>query len=174
MGDSNNADITLLVEQLAAHDADRRAEAAELLCRLVCRLGKAAAGATLDLVTACCDEDERVREWAVAALEEIGPPPRGMTARLAEFVAGPNPLAAYWAATLLGRSGQDAATAVAVLAACVGSAADPSVRQRAAWALGKIGPAAAAAAETLQRAAGQKEDPRLARLARDAIESIGG
>ena len=92
---------------------------------------------------------------------------------LIKLVDSPDPLAAYWAITLLGRSGKNAAEAVAVLVACVESSADLSVRQRAAWALGKIGPAAGAARGTLKRAAGQG-DERLARLANEALEAIGG
>lgn len=170
MGDPQESDVPLLVEQLGSADADRRAEAAELLCRM----GETAGSAAVDLVRACGDDDERVREWAVAALEGIGRPTTGATPRLAEFVGGKNPLCGYWAATLLGRAGQDAATAVGLLAAGVEAAADPAVRQRAAWALGKIGPAAAGAVEVLRRAAAQGQDPRLARLAQEAIGSIGG
>jgi hypothetical protein len=79
---------------------------------------------------------------------------------------------AYWAVTLLGRSGQKAATATAVLAGCLNAGCDPSVAQRAAWALGKIGPAAAAAGDSLEKAAAAA-DPRLARLAREALDAIG-
>jgi HEAT repeat protein len=124
-------------------------------------------------VTACGDADDRVREFAVAALEDLGPPLAGDVASLIKLVDSPDALTAYWAITLLGRSGKTAADAVAVLVACVESAADLSVRHRAAWALGKIGPAATAAKGTLKRAAGQG-DERLARLAKEALESIGG
>jgi hypothetical protein len=126
----------------------------------------------VSLVQACGDGDESIREWAVAALEDLGPPPSGAIGPLTELVKNPDPLVAYWAVTLLGRSGQDAAAAVAVLAACIESSADLSVRQRAAWALGKIGAAATSARAVLERAAGQG-DERLARLAKEALEAIG-
>lgn len=157
-----------LIEQLASEDADRRADAAERICRE----GKSAAAAAVPLVQACGDSDERVREWAVAALEEIGPPPPGSIDRMMEFAGGGEPLSAYWATTLLGRSGKDAAKAVPVLANCIESSADPSVRQRAAWAIGKIGPSASSARAVLERATAS-DDPRLARLAAEALGAIG-
>jgi HEAT repeat protein len=168
MSEPAGADAHRLGEQLAATDTEQRAEAAELLSRA----GEEASAAAVPLVIACGDADERVREWAVAALEDLGPPPGTAIAPLTALVNNPDPLVAYWAVTLLGRSGQDAATAVAVLAACVESGVSVSVRQRAAWALGKIGPAATAARATLERAAGQG-DERLARLARESLVSIG-
>ena len=119
------------------------------------------------------DADDRVREFAVAALEDLGTPSAADIPALIKLVDSADPLAAYWAITLLGRSGKNAAEGVAVLVACVESSADLSVRQRAAWALGKIGPAAGAARGTLKRAAGQG-DERLARLAKEALEAIGG
>jgi HEAT repeat protein len=169
MDDSHAFDPAPLVADLVAGDADRRAEAAEALCRA----GAAASAAVVPLVRACGDEDDRVREWAVAALEDIGPPPDGLSAQLAELVASTDALVAYWAATLLGRSGRNAASAVTALAGCLASSADVSVRQRAAWALGKVGPAARAARDALQKAAADA-DPRVARLAREAVEAIGG
>ena len=168
MVDAASPDVAGLSKQLASSDPEQRAAAAELLSQA----GEAAALAAVPLVTACGDADERVREFAVAALEDLGPPPAADVALLIKLVDSPQPLVAYWAITLLGRSGQDAAEAVAVLVACVESSTDLSVRQRAAWALGKIGPAAAAARGTLKRAVDQG-DERLARLANEALEAIG-
>jgi HEAT repeat protein len=168
MGDSSSGDVSALIEQLASADGERRAEAAELLCRA----GTGAAAAVVPLVKACGDSDDRVREWAVAALEDIGPPPSTAIGQLTESAGGKDPLGAYWAITLLGRSGQAAVPAAGVLAACVASAADTAVRERAAWALGKIGPAASSAREALKRAAAG-DDARLARLAREALAAIG-
>ena len=168
MADAASPDVAALGKQLASTDAEQRAAAAEQLSQA----GEAAAVAAVPLVTACGDADDRVREFAVAALEDLGIPSTADIAPLIKLVDSPDPLAAYWAITLLGRSGKDAAEAVAVLVACVESSNEPSVRQRAAWALGKIGPAAKAALGTLKRAAGQG-DERLARLADEALESIG-
>ena len=169
MGDAVSPDLVALSKQLASTDAEQRAAAAEQLSQA----GEDAAAAAVPLVTACGDANERVREFAVAALEDLGPPLAADIPTLIKLVDSPDPLAAYWAITLLGRSGKTAAEAVAVLVACVESSADLSVRQRAAWALGKIGPAAGAARGTLQRAAGQG-DERLARLANEALQAIGG
>ena len=169
MGDAASPDLVALSKQLASTDAEQRAAAAELLSRA----GEGAVAAAVPLVAACGDADERVRESAVAALEDLGTPATADIASLIKLVDSPDPLAAYWAITLLGRSGKNAAEGVAVLVACVESSADLSVRQRAAWALGKIGPAAGAARGTLKRAAGQG-DERLARLAKEALEAIGG
>lgn len=169
MGDAASPDVAALSKQLVSTDPEQRAAAAEHFSRA----GEEAAVAAVPLVTACGDADERVREFAVAALEDLGPPLAADIPTLIKLVDSPDPLAAYWAITLLGRSGKSAAEAVAVLVACVESSADLSVRQRAAWALGKIGPAAGAARGTLKRAAGQG-DERLARLANEALQAIGG
>jgi HEAT repeat protein len=168
MTDRETTDIRGSIEQLAAGDADRRAEAAEMLCRA----GSSAAQAAVPLVRACADDDDRVREWAVAALEELGPPASSVLPQLIELAASGHPLVAYWATTLLGRSGHDAAKAVPILVKSLESAGDAAVAQRAAWALGKIGPAAAGARAALEKAAGGA-DPRLARLAREALDAIG-
>lgn len=162
-------DLPALVAALAAPSAPARAAAAEALCRA----GEEARPAALALVKACGDADDQVREWAVAALEDLGPPPAGGIADLAPLVADRHPLVAYWATTLLGRSGQAAAAATAALAARLDSGGDSAVAERAAWALGKIGAAAASARPALERAAAAS-DPRLARLAQEALAAIGG
>jgi HEAT repeat protein len=162
-------DIARLVRHLAGADASTRAAAAEGLCRA----GDAAAAAAVDLVRACGDGDERVREWAAAALEELGPPPQASIGGLSALARDSHPLVSYWAVTLLGRSGEDAAATVPVLVECLDTGSDPAVRQRAAWALGKIGPAAGVARASLARAA-QAADPRLSRLANDALATLGG
>ena len=169
MSQSKSSSPAALITQLASTNPDERAEAAELLCRA----GTEAVAATLPLVEACGDDDSRVREWAVAALEELGAPPPNLIDQLTEIASGPEPLGAYWATTLLGRSGGDAAAAVPALATCVASAQDMAVRERAAWALGKIGPAALSAREALQQAVAQGKDSRLARLATEALAAIG-
>lgn len=169
MDNSGDQDIKALLQRLSAANADERADAAERLCRA----GEAARGAAVDLVRACGDADDRVREWAAAALEELGAPPTDATKNLTELAGASDPLVAYWAVTLLGRSGALAASAGTVLAGLVDGAADMAVRQRAAWALGKIGPAAGAARDALTRAAGNS-DPRLARLAAEALALVGG
>ncbi len=169
MGDAASPDMAALSRQLASTDAGQRVDAAEQLSRA----GEEAATAAVSLVTACGDADERVREHVVAALEDLGSPPTESIAPLCKLVTVSNPLTAYWATTLLGRLGQDAAAAVPVLAGCIESSADLSVRQRAAWALGKIGRPASSARAALEKAAAQG-DERLARLAKEALEAIEG
>ncbi len=168
MGNETGPDVPAVVRRLTSPDVAERTEAAELLARA----GAAAVAAALPLVTACGDEDEQVREWAVAALEDLGPPLAGSLAALSGLVSAANPLVAYWATTLLGRSGQDAASATTALATAVQSATDSAVRERAAWALGRIGPAAVAARGSLEQAAASGEQ-RLARLAAEALAAIG-
>jgi HEAT repeat protein len=158
-----------LAADLGSPDPGVRGAAAERLARMA----EAAAPAAIQLVRACGDTDEQVREHAVAALEDLGPPPADVIGQLIGLVTHGDPLVAYWAVTLLGRAGGDAASAVSVLAGCLASPADLSVKQRAAWALGKIGAPAASAREALGRAANDS-DPRLARLATEALAAIGG
>lgn len=160
-------DMTDLIANLASAAADTRAAAAESLGQMATD----AAPAAVALVEACRDADDRVREWVVAALEDLGPPPEDAVKPLTLLVGDKNPLAGYWAATLLGRCGEGAASAVDALGKAVDSGADLAVRQRAVWALGQIGVAASAARGVLEKAAGDA-DERLARLASDALAGM--
>jgi HEAT repeat protein len=169
MSDATTPDANALATQLGSADGGVRRAAAEHLARMA----EAAAPAAAQLVRACGDADEQTREQVVAALEDLGPPPAEAIGQLIKLVAHGDPLVGYWATTLLGRAGEDAASAVPTLAGCLASSADLSVKQRAAWALGKIGPAAGSAREALNRAASDA-DPRLARLATEALAAIGG
>ena len=76
-------DITKLIEQLGGKDADGRASAAEALARLE----TAASPAAVALARAAADDDEATRDWVMAALEGVGPPPANSAAELAELVA---------------------------------------------------------------------------------------
>lgn len=129
-------DLAQLVVRLRDSDGKARLDAAERICHMA----EEAAPAAVDLVGACGDDDEQVREWVVAALEGLGAPPEASIPALAGLATSENPLASYWAITLLGRSGQAAKAAVPVLTGCL-RAADEAVRRRAAWAIEKIGPA---------------------------------
>lgn len=160
-------DMTDLIANLTSTDADARAAAAEAFGQMATD----AAPAAVALVEACRDADDRVREWAVAALEDLGPPPEDTVSKLTLLVGDKNPLAGYWAATLLGRCGEGAASAVDALAKAIDSGADLAVRERAAWALGQIGPAASAARGVLEKAAAGG-DERLARLAGEALAGL--
>lgn len=160
-------DIAAWRVALGSPDVAVRVDAAEHLCRA----GTAAAPAVADLVRACGDGDDQVREWAGAALEELGPPPTDTLAHLVPLVEAAAPLSAYWAVTLLGRAGAAAAAALPVLTRRLAGPGDPAVRQRVAWALGKIGPDAPAREALTQAAA--EPDPRLARLAAEALAAAG-
>ncbi len=144
-----------------------RAAAAERLCLA----GAESVAAAVDLVTACGDE-ESVRNWAVAALEELGPPDPASIEPLVELLSSSNPLTAYWSATLLGRLGPSAAPSQDALANVLASSNDSAVQERAAWALGKIGDTNSAftniALTALEQAA-SSSNPRLVRLAEAAL-----
>jgi HEAT repeat protein len=124
------------------------------------------------LVRQAGDPEETVREWATAALEGMGAPAVEDQAALVAELASAQPDVAYWAATLLGRLGDEAAPSVDALAKATAEHPLPEVRQRAVWALGRIGPAAGNARPVLEQAA-QSSEPRLARLAQRALTQIG-
>ncbi|MDY0170040.1 MAG: HEAT repeat domain-containing protein [Thermoguttaceae bacterium] len=161
------ADLTQLVADLS--NQDKRSQAAERLSQL----GSEAAPAAVALVRASGDDSEEVREYAVAALEEMGPPRIEDIDHLTSLLGEQKSDLGYWAATLLGRLGNDAVSAVPALASAVVGNHEEAVRQRAAWALGQIGPPAAPALDALKQAAASG-DPRLTRLAQRAIEQIAG
>jgi HEAT repeat protein len=160
--------LSQLIDDLNSTEVDLRRKAAEGLSR-----HESASAAAVSLARASGDPDEQVRQWATAALEEMGAPSVEDAPALAELLAGSNADTAYWAATLLGRLGERAADVVPALARAVDSDGEMAVRQRAAWALGKIGRPAATVAESLRHATAA-DDPRLARLAKQALETILG
>jgi HEAT repeat protein len=159
-----------LAKNLESDDSATRVAAAEELAKLA----DGAQPAAVSLVKAMGDAEGAVRDWALAALEALGPPAAGDTDALVKFLADARLNIAYWAATLLGRLGEDAdaAKVVPVLVQALEKHPDLAVRERAAWALGKIGPNAIDALPALKNVAG---DPklRLSRLAREAIDKIG-
>lgn len=157
-------EVATLSHDLTNGDGARRSAAAERLAQL----GPDAQAAAVELCRAAANED--TREWAVAALEELGPPPADQLPQLIELLDSKSPLVAYWAATLLGRLGRGAQPALAPLAKALSPSRPLEVRQQAAWALGEIG-SGGVAREALQ-AASTDSDPRLARLARAALASL--
>jgi HEAT repeat protein len=157
------------IAQLSSRDASQQAAAAEALAQL----GTEARPAAVALVRACGSSNDAVCQWSTAALEELGPPPLGQIHELIELARDPLDDVAYWAITLLGRAGDNAAPAVAALVQILSSSTKLSVRERAAWALGKIGPAAVAARSALREAAAGDE-PRLRRLAEKALDALAG
>lgn len=160
-------DITQWTAELTHGDATVRAKAAQGLSRYPAEAQPAAVA----LVQAAGDADEGVREWVVAALEELGAPAVEQCGELAALVGHAEPDVAYWAATLLGRLGEAAAPAVERLTMVLEQSNAANVRERIVWALGQIGPQAAAAVPTLKQLS-SSDNPRLARMATKAIQLI--
>ena len=160
-------EFTDLINALNSRDPAQRCQAAERLARD----DSAARVAAIPLVRASGDGDETVREWAVAALEELGSPPATRIDGLAALLGDPHPDVGYWAATLLGRLGPEAATTTADLAHAVTDSPHNAVQERAAWALGKIGSSAVTALPGLEEAA-HSTNPRLAQLAQRSLDQI--
>jgi HEAT repeat protein len=134
-------------------------------------VGPDAVSVAVPLVEACSDDDEEVRNWVVAALEELPAPDASHAATLEAFIRGENLDVAFWATTLLGRMEAAAASTVPTLASAVIDHPELVVRERAAWALGKIGKPAADAIPQLEAASASTEVP-LARLATIALKAI--
>ena len=153
-------------QELQSPNIEQRIVAAEALSQM----GPDAAFAAVELVNACADE-ETVRDWAVAALEELGPPPPESLEPLAALVSASDSLVAYWAITLLGRSGTTARFGEANLVAALTTSSEVSRRERAAWALGKIGADSAASMHALEQAA-ISSDARLSRLAKASLDQM--
>ncbi len=151
-----------LASQLHDDRVEIRAKAAEQLCRL----GAEANAFAVELTRACSD-DEAVSQWAVAALEELGPPAAGSVGDLSALIADSKELVAYWATTLIGRLGSKAGSAVESLVSALQDSPHLAVQQRAAWALGKIGGRSSIASAALDQAS-QSSDARLAKLATQA------
>jgi len=107
------ANLTPLVADLNSDNRAHRVRAAEEFSRL----GSEAAPAAVALVEACGDESEEVREYVMAALEELGPPGREAIEPLVALLPHPTADTGYWAATLLGRLERHAAPAVPALVA---------------------------------------------------------
>jgi HEAT repeat protein len=160
-------DLTSLANDLHASDTASQAAAAEALARM----GADAAPVAVELVRGCECDDETVRNWCIAALEKMGPPPAAQIPALLQLAKSSRTDIAYWAVTLLGRAGDEAADAVAPLADILAGNADIAVRERAVWALGRIGPTASPALDAL-RAVATGDEPRLSRLAQSAIDAI--
>ncbi len=160
------SDAEMLAAQLQHAHLEVRVQAAERLSRM----GEEAQAWAVALTRACSD-DEPVREWAVAALEDLGPPRASDAAALKTLVGNDNSLVAYWAVTLLGRLGEAASSTASALVSVLESSPDAAVRQRAAWALGSIGDRSTVVTRALQLA-GESPDPRLASLAAQALAKL--
>ncbi len=91
------------------------------------------------LLTSIVSEDQSTVDWATEALENCGPPRKDDAEWLAKQLFSDTADVSYWAATLLGRMGEDVSeyqTSLVKLA--LDSKRTANVRQRAVWALGRI------------------------------------
>ena len=164
-----SAAIAQHISDLSSAELAVRAAAAEQLARL----GEEAQPAAVALVRASDDRGDEVRDWATAALEELGPPSTSDLDVLTQLVTHQGVNSTFWAITLLGRLGREAGPAVPTLADAVSQHPLPFVCQRAAWALGQIAQHDIAAIDALTEAAASA-DARLARLANQALGNIPG
>lgn len=156
--------VTWVAALESGSQLERRAAAEQLA-----HLGEGARSAAVILIRAAGDGDEQTSEWAVAALEELGPPSQNLIEELTELLQG-TPTAAYWAATLLGRLPSAPQQTILELVGALEEHPATEVRHRAAWALGKL--RAQEALGPLERAA-TSSDQRLRRIADQARREIG-
>lgn len=160
-------DASTWIDALSDPNLEQRRQAAQALAQH----REAAQGAAIPLCRAVSDQDEQVREWCHAALEELGPPPEEEREALLNLITAQE-MTAYWAVTLLGRMGHAAQPAALPLAALVERMDTPDeIRNRALWALGKIGAQGPEIRAALESAA-QSDNPRTARLAAKALASL--
>lgn len=129
-----SSDVVTLAAELASNEVAARRRAAESLAQS----GEDAAPAAVGLTLATVDDDEVTREWAVSALESLGPPPVEVVPELARLLDHPSLDVPYWAATLLGRRAGQARSAIPRLERLARESPHAAVRQRASLALGRI------------------------------------
>ncbi len=129
-------------------------------------------GYTLACIEMIASPDPEVRSWAAEVLEDSILPDRNELRRLTtRMIASNNGEVCYWVATMLGRMGEEASSAVDALAICARDSRYLPARERSVWALRQIGPASAAAVSVLEEVA-EDAPPRLSRMARHAIDAI--
>ncbi|MBI1248574.1 hypothetical protein GC197_12135 [bacterium] len=161
-------DASTAIQALSGSDIPKRREAAEA-CAKNTGLTQAA---IVPLCRCCQDEDEQVREWSNAALEESGPPAVDELPALVDLTKAPESTA-YWAVTLLGRLQSDGAAALPALVTLIEAPKTPTeVLNRALWAIGQIGEGDQSVRSALEHAA-QSENPRTSRLAVSALAKLG-
>ena len=153
-------------QRLHSQDVQERAAAAEAFSLM----GPEASFAATDLVQACGD-DQMVAQWAVSALEELGPPPKESLADLSELARSGDSEVAYWAVTLLGRCGEASRPYEDLLARILSDSEDIALRQRSAWALTKMHAGSDTVLNALEGAT-RSSDPRLSRMATDALRQV--
>lgn len=155
-------ELETAIHQLRTGDVASQAEAAEALAGL----GQGAQAAIPALVQYCGEMDEGVRNWCVAALEEVGPPARSHLAELTAMAQAADSDVAFWAVTMLGRAGADAQAAIPVLLERLEDRNAPTVQERSAWALGRVGQGSEPVILALQRVASHSGGPLAAQVQR--------
>lgn len=131
-------------------------------------------GAVGRLLPLVVDRDEVIRDLATELLDRwVQPTAVELGVLMQTLRETTDGELEYWAATLVGRLGPQAAPATGLLATVLLDSACLAARERAAWALSQIGPAARAATNSL-RQIGHDDPPRLQRLAQSALTSVSG
>jgi len=158
-------DYSNVIHKLQSESIAQRLEGAELCAKNP----EFAQMALIPLLNQITDSDDQLTAWTTAALEEVSEvPPEELDAVVA-MISG-TPTQAYWAATLLGRTGEPATLCVEALCQAIESeATSTEVRNKCLWAIQKIGRLDAAYKPMLQRAA-KNENPRTARLAEKVLK----
>lgn len=134
----------------------------------------ACTGLTSTVLSLVVDPDEQIRHWACESLERVLRPELDELPELIDTLRRTNDgEVEYWAATMIGRLGPDAASATGVLANVLLDSSCLAARERAAWAISQIGPAARSAVNSL-RQIGSDDPPRLRRLAETALAVVSG
>ena len=152
------------LQQLLHGSLSERATAAEHLAQQ----GSEAAYAACEL-TAACGDAGAISDWAVAALEQLGPPPLSALESLVSLTQSEDPLTVYWAVTLLGRAGPEAAVHEQVLVTLLQHSKDLAVQEKAAWSLGRMQANSLGATQALQQAS-QSPEARLSRVAAKSLQ----
>lgn len=117
--------------------------------------------------------DDSVRAAAAQALESsLQPSPLELPALITLLRDASDGEISYWAATLVGRLGNNAVEAVPALCECLTCSSFLPARERAVWALKKIGPDACDSISVLH-AVSNSAPARLQQLCREAISEIG-
>jgi hypothetical protein len=125
---------TELQARLASETLAERIDA----IRELAGMEEAANWAAVTLLECCASDHQELREWAVAALEQLGRPPQESFEEICRLTASSDELVAYWACTLLGRLERDAQPALECLTSLVTCASSSAVQRRAAWAVKRI------------------------------------
>ncbi len=130
-------------------------------------------GLTPAIINLAGSRDDEVRMWSAEALESSVQPQATDVLPLVGLLGRDvdDGEIGYWAATMLGRLGRDAASAAQALETCLRESMYLPARERAAWALSQVGDAAAIAIPTLREAA-ETAPPRLSRLAAETLRAI--